>query len=131
MHQADMSGCTITSKSKPSLAPFSEINMYPESSLCIDFGKMLVPEFPTKKSCFDVASFIERLESHLFVTWRLSYSKMYLVRFSVVNQSNSFAMIFCSVLVFMYILVVLYTGFNLIIDLGVISKAFSHHLQAR
>ena len=81
--------------SQPSLAPFSEINMYPESSLCVDFGKMLVPEFPIKKSCFDVASFIERLESHLFVTWRLSYSKMYLVRFSVVHQSNSVAMILC------------------------------------
>ena len=33
--------------------------------------------------------------------------------------------------IFMYTLVVLWPGFNLIADLGIIVKAFAHHLQAR
>ena len=87
--------------SKFSLAPFSKINICPESSLYVDIGKTLVPKDTIKNSASTLVRFTERVESHLFVTWKPSYSKMYLVRFSVVHQSNSFTMILCSLGFFM------------------------------
>ena len=94
-------GNTAISMSKLSLAPFSKINICPESSLYVDIGKTLVPKDTIKNCASTSVRFTERVESHLFVTWKPSYSKMYLVRFSVVHQSNSFAMILCSLGVFM------------------------------
>ena len=94
-------GNMAISISKLSLAPFSKINICPESSLCVDTGITLVPKDTIKNCASTLLRFTERVASHLFVTWRPSYSKMYLVRFSVVHQSNSFAMILCSLGVFM------------------------------
>ena len=81
--------------SKLSLAPFSKITICPESLLCVDIKKTLVPKDTIKNCASTLLRFIERVESHLFDTWRPSYSKIYLARFSVVHQSNSFAMILC------------------------------------
>ena len=79
--------------SQLSPAPFSKIHIFPESSLCVDSWKMLVPKDTIKNCASTLLYFTKRVESHLFVTWRPSYSKIYLVRFSVVHQSNLFAII--------------------------------------
>ena len=86
-------GNMAISISKLSLAPFSKINICPESSLYVDIGKTLVPKDTIKNCASTLLRFTERVESHLFVTWRPPYSKIYLVRFSVVHQSNLFAII--------------------------------------
>ena len=86
--------------SKLSLASFSKINICSESSLCVDIRKTLVPKDTTKNCASTLLRFTQRVESHLFVTGMPSYSNMYLVRFSVVYQSNLFAMILCSLGVF-------------------------------
>ena len=90
---ADMFQSTITSISKLSVTPLWEKNIFPESSSCVDTGRMLVPKDTIKNCASTLLYFTERMGSHLFVTWRPSYSKIYLVRFSVVHQSNAFAII--------------------------------------
>ena len=50
---------------KPSLAPFSEINIYLESSLCVDIRKKFVPKFPIKNRASTLLRFTE---GHSFVT---------------------------------------------------------------
>ena len=86
-------GNMAISMSQLSLAPFSKIHIFPESSLCVDSWKMLVPKDTIKNCASTLLYFTKRVESHLFVTWRPPYSKIYLVRFSVVHQSNVFAII--------------------------------------
>ena len=86
-------GNMAISMSKLSLAPFSKIHICSESSLCVDSWITLVPKDTIKNCASTLLHFTEGVESHLFVTWRPSYSKMYLVRFSVVHQSNAFAII--------------------------------------
>ena len=81
------------SMSKLSVAPFSKIHICSESSLCVDSRIMLVPKDTIKNCASTLLRFAGRVESHLFVTWRPPYSKIYLVRFSVVHQSNLFAII--------------------------------------
>ena len=110
--------------------PFSKINVSQESPLCVDIGKSLVPKFPIKNRASTLFRVLKRIKSHLFVPWSSSESKMYLVRISVVHQLKSVTIILCLLGFFMYILVVLWPGFNLIADLGIIVKAFAHHLQA-
>ena len=79
--------------SKLSLAPFSKIHICSESSLCVDSWRMLVPKDTIKNCASTLLRFARRVESHFFVKWRPPYSKIYLVRFSVVHQSNLFAII--------------------------------------
>ena len=64
--------------SKLSLAPFSKINICPESSIYSDIGKTLVPKDTIKNCASTLVRFTERVESNHLVTWRPSYSKMYL-----------------------------------------------------
>ena len=91
---------------------------------------MFVPKFPIKNRALALFRLVKRIESNLLVTWRLSYSKSYLVRASVVYQLNSVGIIMCLLGFFMCVLVVLWPGFNLIADLGIIVEAFAHHLLA-
>ena len=93
MDQAGMFQSIITSTSKLSVTPLWEKNIFPESSSCVDTGRMLVPKDTIKNCASTLLYFTEGVESHLFVTWRPPYSKIYLVRFSVVHQSNLFAII--------------------------------------
>ena len=53
------------SMSKLSLAPFSKINICPESPLCVDTGRMLVPK-DTIKNC--ASTLLYFTEGHFFVT---------------------------------------------------------------
>ena len=57
---------------------------------------MFVPKFPIKNRALALFRLVKRIESNLLVTWRLSYSKSYLVRVSVVHQLNSVDIIMCS-----------------------------------
>ena len=50
-------GNMAISMSQLSLAPFSKIHIFPESSSCVDTGRMLVPKDTIKKLRFDVALF--------------------------------------------------------------------------
>ena len=86
-------GNMAISTSKLSVTPLWEKNIFPESSSCVDTGRMLVPKDTIKNCASTLLHFTEGVKSHLFVTWRPSYSKIYLVRFSVVHQSNAFAII--------------------------------------
>ena len=88
--------------SQPSLLPFSDIKIFPESSLWVDFGKSLAPKLPIKNRPSTVLRVIQGVGSHLFVSWGPSHSKIYLIRIPVVNQLNTVAIIFW-VLDFFYV----------------------------
>ena len=90
---------------------------------------MFVPKFPIKNRALALFRLVKRIESNLLVTWRLSYSKSYLVRVSVVHQLNSVDIIMCLLGFFMYILVVLCPGFNFIACISVVANIFPHHSQ--
>ena len=90
---ADMFQRIITSTSKLSVTPLWEKNIFPESSSCVDTGRMLVPKDTIKNCASTLLCFTERVESNHLVTWRSSQSKIYLVRISVVQQSNSIPII--------------------------------------
>ena len=65
-------GNMAISMSQLSLAPFSKINICPESSLCVDIGKSLVPKFPIKNRASALFRVLKRIKSHLFVPWSSS-----------------------------------------------------------
>ena len=58
-------GNMAISMSKLSLAPFSKIHIFPESSSCVDTGRMLVPK-DTIKNC--ASTLLYFTEGHFFVT---------------------------------------------------------------
>ena len=62
---ADMFQSTITSISKLSVTPLWEKNIFPESSSCVDTGRMLVPK-DTIKNC--ASTLLYFTEGHFFVT---------------------------------------------------------------
>ena len=98
--------------SQPSLVQFSEINIFPEISLCVDFVKSLAPQFPNKNRPSTVLRVIQGVGSHLFVTWGPSYSKIYVIRIPVVHQLKTVAIILWLLDFFMCIVVVLCSGLN-------------------
>ena len=61
-------GNMAISMSQLSLAPFSKIHVFPESSSCLDTGRMLVPKDTIKNCASTLLYFTERMGSHLFVT---------------------------------------------------------------
>ena len=116
--------------SKFSLAPFSKIHICSESSLRVDSWITFVPKDTIKKLCFDVASFrgasgvtsFRHVEATLLkdISRKIfSGASVELIRHYILLAR-----------VFMYILVVLCPSFSAMVDLGVIPKAFDHHLQA-
>ena len=58
-------GNMAISMSQLSLAPFSKIHIFPESSSCVDTGRMLVPK-DTIKNC--ASTLLYFTEGHFFVT---------------------------------------------------------------